>query len=258
MDCFYTIRKISRIYERKRTVIRLQKYLADAGVSSRRKCEQLILQGRVQVNGKTVTEPGTKVEGSEEIRVDGRIIRPGHKKVYILLNKPKGYISSVKDQFSRKTVIDLVSGISERIYPVGRLDYDTSGLIILTNDGEFANMLMHPRNEVEKVYRAEIKGMLSEDDIERLENGLDIGWHVTAPACVRIIDKSAERSVVEITIHEGKNRQVRKMFDAVGHPVLRLKRTAIGGITAGNLAEGKWRHLSKAEIDMLRSRYGDF
>ncbi|NLH97267.1 MAG: rRNA pseudouridine synthase [Clostridiaceae bacterium] len=237
-------------------MIRLQKFLADAGVSSRRKCEELILQGRVQVNGKIVTEPGTKVEGSEEIKVDGEVIRPGRKRVYILLNKPTGYISSVKDQFSRKTVVDLVSGIKERIYPVGRLDYDTSGLIILTNDGEFANMLMHPRNEVEKVYVAEVEGRLDAEDIRRLEKGLDIGGHTTAPARVMIIEESAGRSVVEIAIHEGKNRQVRRMFEAVGHPVLRLKRTAIGGITDSSLTEGKWRHLRREEIDMLRSKYG--
>ena len=239
-------------------MIRLQKFLADAGVSSRRKCEELILQGRVQVNGKTVTEPGTKVAGSEEIKVDGKVIRSGQKKVYILLNKPTGYISSVKDQFSRKTVIDLVSGIKERIYPVGRLDYDTSGLIILTNDGEFANMLMHPRNEVEKVYVAEVQGRLSADDVKRLENGLDIGDHVTSPARVKIIGESAGRSVVEIAIHEGKNRQVRRMFEAVGHPVMRLKRTSIGGITDRGLEVGKWRHLSEAEIEMLRSEYVSF
>ena len=239
-------------------MIRLQKFLADAGVSSRRKCEELILQGRVQVDGKTVTEPGTKVEGSEYIRVDGKVIRPGREKNYILLNKPAGCISSVKDQFSRKTVIDLVSGIRERIYPVGRLDYDTSGLIILTNDGEFANMLMHPRHEAEKVYKAEIKGRLSAGDIGRLRSGVDIGNHITAPAHVKVINESAQRSVVEIRIHEGRNRQVRKMFEAVGHPVMRLERTAIGGITADGLEEGKWRHLTEEEINMLRTKYGDF
>ena len=156
-------------------MIRLQKFLADAGIASRRKCEELISQGRVQVNGRVVTEPGTKVEGTEEIKVDGKQIVPEHKKVYILLNKPVGYISSVKDQFSRKTVIDLVDTVRERIYPVGRLDYDTSGLIILTNDGEFANMLMHPRHEVQKVYRAVVKGRLNEQDTEKLQNGVDIG-----------------------------------------------------------------------------------
>ncbi|HOA54980.1 MAG: pseudouridine synthase [Acetivibrionales bacterium] len=239
----------------KRTVIRLQKYLADAGVSSRRKCEELISQGRVQVNGRIVTEPGTKVEGTEEIRVDGKKVEPAKRKIYILLNKPVGYISSVRDQFSRKTVIDLVSGIKERIYPVGRLDYDTSGLIILTNDGEFANMLMHPRHEAEKVYRAEVEGMLGADDINRLEKGIDIGGYVTAPASVRVIDKTKKRSVVEISIHEGKNRQVRRMFESIGHPVLKLKRTAIGGITVGTLEEGKWRYLTKTEVEDLKLKY---
>ena len=226
--------------------------------SSRRRCEELISQGRVQVNGKVVTEPGTKVDGSEEIRVDGKVIRPGNKKVYILLNKPAGYISSSKDQFSRKTVIDLVSSVTERVYPVGRLDYDTSGLIILTNDGEFANMLMHPRHEVEKVYKAEVEGKLNAGEVEKLEKGLDIGGYVTAPASVRIIGESSYRSVVEIRMHEGKNRQVRRMFEAIGHPVIRLKRTAIGGITAGGLEEGRWRYLSKAEVEKLKSGHGIF
>jgi 23S rRNA pseudouridine2605 synthase len=239
-------------------VVRLQKYLAGAGVASRRRCEELISQGRVQVNGKVVTEPGTKVDGSEEIRVDGKVIRPGNKKVYILLNKPAGYISSSKDQFSRKTVIDLVSSVTERVYPVGRLDYDTSGLIILTNDGEFANMLMHPRHEVEKVYKAEVEGKLNAGEVEKLEKGLDIGGYVTAPASVRIIGESSYRSVVEIRMHEGKNRQVRRMFEAIGHPVIRLKRTAIGGITAGGLEEGRWRYLSKAEVEKLKSGHGIF
>lgn len=239
-------------------MVRLQKYLAGAGVASRRRCEELISQGRVQVNGKVVTEPGTKVDGSEEIRVDGKVIRPGNKKVYILLNKPAGYISSSKDQFSRKTVIDLVSSVTERVYPVGRLDYDTSGLIILTNDGEFANMLMHPRHEVEKVYKAEVEGKLNAGEVEKLEKGLDIGGYVTAPASVRIIGESSYRSVVEIRMHEGKNRQVRRMFEAIGHPVIRLKRTAIGGITAGGLEEGRWRYLSKAEVEKLKSGHGIF
>lgn len=243
---------ISIAFERNNAVIRLQKYLADAGVASRRKCEELISQGRVEVNGKVLTEPGTKVEGIEEIKVDGKVIGPGHKKVYILLNKPAGYISSAKDQFSRKTVIDLADTVRERIYPVGRLDYDTSGLIILTNDGELANLLMHPRHEVRKVYRAVIRGMLSDQDIERLEKGIDIGGYVTAPAKVSVIRASAGNSTVDIEIHEGKNRQVRRMFEAVGHPVRRLKRTAIGALTISGLDEGQWRHLSKTEVEMLK------
>lgn len=233
-------------------MIRLQKYLADAGVASRRKCEEFITQGRVQVNGRIVTEPGLKVEGTEEIKVDGKAVMPEQKKVYILLNKPVGYISSVKDQFDRKTVTDLVDTVRERIYPVGRLDYDTSGLIILTNDGEFANMLMHPRHEVRKVYRAVIKGVLSQEDIEQLQHGIDIGGYTTAPAKIMVRKTSADRSVVDIQIHEGKNRQVRRMFDAAGHPVLHLRRIAIGNLTIGGLEEGHWRYLSKKEVEALK------
>ncbi len=237
-------------------MIRLQKYLADAGVSSRRKCEELISQGRVEVNGRIVNEPGSKVDGSEEIKVDGRTIEPETKKVYILLNKPVGYISSAKDQFSRKTVVDLTDTVKERIYPVGRLDYDTSGLIILTNDGGFANILMHPRHEVRKKYRAVISGMLSDEDIKKLEQGLDIGGYTTVPAKVTVRRAAADRSIVDIEIHEGKNRQVRRMFEAVGHPVRQLKRTAIGDLAVGGLEEGQWRHLSKKEVVALKG--GDF
>jgi 23S rRNA pseudouridine2605 synthase len=231
--------------------IRLQKFLADAGVASRRKCEEMIASGIVKVNGIVVTEPGTKVDGSKDISLNDIPVRSGTKKVYILLNKPVGYISSAKDQFSRKTVVDLVD-IKERVYPVGRLDYDTSGLIILTNDGEFANILMHPRHEIDKTYRAVIKGMLNEKQIEMLRCGLDIGGYITAPAGVRIIKAEDRESIIEITIHEGKNRQVRRMFEAAGHVVLRLKRVAIGQVTIGGLEEGKWRNLSKREIDMLK------
>lgn len=235
--------------------IRLQKFLADAGVASRRRCEELIADGVVTVNGVAVTQPGTKVDGSEDIRVNDIAVRSVSKKVYILLNKPVGYISSARDQFSRKTVVDLVD-IKERIYPVGRLDYDTSGLIILTNDGEFANILMHPRHMIEKTYRASIKGALDDRQAEMLRNGLDIGGYITAPAKVRIIKADERESVVELKIHEGKNRQVRRMFEAVGHPVMHLKRIAIGQLTISGLEEGKWRHLSKREIEMLKGEFG--
>jgi 23S rRNA pseudouridine2605 synthase len=232
------------------TKIRLQKYLADAGVASRRKCEEFIASGLVEVNGVLITEPGTKVDGTEEIKLKGKSVKLTHKKIHILLNKPVGYISSTKDQFLRKTVVDLV-GINERIYPVGRLDYDTSGLIILTNDGEFANILMHPRYETDKTYRAVIKGKLSGNETRMLENGIDIGGFITTPAKVRIVRSEEIKSIVEITIHEGKNRQVRKMFQAAGHTVVHLKRVAIGEISIEGLEEGKWRYLSKKEIESL-------
>lgn len=232
--------------------IRLQKFLAEAGVASRRKSEELISQGRVEVNGQVVTTPGTKISGFERICVDGREIRHEQKKIYILLNKPVGYISSAKDQFSRKTVLDLIGTVKERIYPVGRLDYDTSGLIILSNDGDFANKMMHPRHQMQKVYRAEIIGELSDEDIKRIENGMQIDDYKTAPAKIHIVSTAAERSIIEVTIHEGKNRQVRKMFETLEHPILHLKRVAIGSIGIGGLEEGKWRYLSKNEIQGLK------
>jgi 23S rRNA pseudouridine2605 synthase len=236
--------------------IRLQKYMAEAGVASRRKCEELIAQGRVEVDGVVVSEPGTKVNGDEIIKVDGKEVKKEQKKVYILLNKPVGVISSAKDQFSRKTVLDLVEGIDERIYPVGRLDYDTSGLIILTNDGEFANMLMHPSHEQEKTYHAQIKGRLGEEDIRMLETGIEIEDYRTSPAKVRVLQTAPRDTTVEITIHEGRNRQVRKMFEALEHQVLRLRRTGIGSIGIGGLEEGKWRYLSRNEIETLKGGEG--
>ena len=232
--------------------IRLQKYMADAGIASRRKSEELIAQGRVEVDGVVVTAPGTRLKGTEAVKVDGKEIRPAQKKIYILLNKPVGYITSAKDQFSRKTVLDLVCGVSERIYPVGRLDYDTSGLILLTNDGELTNKLTHPRHEVNKVYVAVTDGAFTEEDVRKLRAGIRIEGYITAPALVRIIEKGGKTSVVEITIHEGRNRQVRKMFETLGYPILGLKRTAIGPIGIGGLEEGKWRFLSKDEIDLLK------
>lgn len=233
--------------------IRLQKYMAEAGVASRRKCEELIAMGKVEVNGQVVTLPGTKIFGNEVIKVDGKEIRQEQNKVYVLLNKPVGYISTSKDQFSRKTVLDLVDTIKKRIYPVGRLDYDTSGLMILTNDGELANRLTHPKHEMNKVYRVMIDGNIRESDIKSLKTGISIEDYTTAPAKVHIIETSKKESIVEITIHEGKNRQVRKMFEALGYAVLRLKRVAIGPITIEGLEEGKWRYLSKKEIEALKN-----
>ena len=236
--------------------IRLQKYLAEAGVASRRKCEELIAMGRVEVNGQVVTVPGTKINGEEMIKVDGRQIRQEQKKVYILLNKPVGYISTSKDQFSRKTVLDLIDAVKERIYPVGRLDYDTSGLIVLTNDGELANRLTHPKHEMQKVYRVMIDGSLKEEDIKSFQTGIAIEDYTTAPAKVKVIETTKKDSIIELTIHEGKNRQVRKMFETLGYAVLRLKRVAVGPIVIEGLEEGKWRYLSKKEIEALKKTAG--
>ncbi|RJR10474.1 rRNA pseudouridine synthase [Candidatus Parcubacteria bacterium] len=231
--------------------IRLQKYLADSGVASRRKAEELIRQGRVVVNGTKVVSMGHKVTESDSIEVDGREIRLKNSRIYVMLNKPAGYVTTVKDQFSRKTVTDLLPEISERIYPVGRLDYDTSGLLILTNDGDFAYMLTHPKHEIDKVYVAEVKGHVTDEDIRIFEQGIRIEDYTTSPSQLKIIKKGKESSTIEIIIHEGKNRQVRKMCEAIGHPVIALKRTAIGKLMLGKLTEGKWRYLSEEEVKLF-------
>ncbi len=231
--------------------VRINKYLANLGVASRRSIDEMVEQGRITVNGKPATA-GMKVNPwKDEVNVDGKMVTRKDVLTYIILNKPKGVVSTAEDTHQRETVTDMVK-TEVRLYPVGRLDYDTSGLIILTNDGEFANILMHPRHEIDKTYRAVIKGMLNEKQIEMLRCGLDIGGYITAPAGVRIIKAEDRESIIEITIHEGKNRQVRRMFEAAGHVVLRLKRVAIGQVTIGGLEEGKWRNLSKREIDMLK------
>mgnify|MGYP000344665603 FL=1 len=219
--------------------MRLQKYIAECGVASRRKSEELIKQGRVKVNGIPVSEMGVKVSDEDVVEVDGRRISLEQKKVYIMLNKPVGYISSVRDQFSRNTVVDLIKGVKERIYPVGRLDYDTSGLLLLTNDGDFAFRLTHPKHEMKKTYIAEMEGVPDSNDIESFQNGLRIEDYVTSPAELTVLEKRKSSSIVKVVIHEGKNRQVRKMCDAIGHPVISLKRIAIGDLYLKNLPEGQ-------------------
>lgn len=229
--------------------MRLQKYLAQMGIASRRKAEELISEGVIKVNGNTVTEMGYKVTDQDIIEVNGKIIAGKEKKVYVLLNKPVGYISTAKDQFGRPSVVELISGIKERLYPVGRLDYDTSGLIILTNDGEFTYKMTHPKHEIKKVYLAMVQGIPSQEELKAFKNGLKIEDYITSKASIKIIENEGDKSWVEIAIHEGKNRQVRKMCEAIGHPVIKLKRTAIGPLTLGDLSEGRWRILSKKEIE---------
>jgi 23S rRNA pseudouridine2605 synthase len=231
--------------------MRLQKYLAEVGIASRRKSEELIRDGAVKVNGISVTEMGYRVTGEEVIEVNGRIVPGSPKKVYVMLNKPVGYISTAKDQFGRPSVIELIKGVNVRIYPVGRLDYDTSGLIILSNDGEFTYKMTHPKHEIKKVYSAMIYGIPSQEEIRAFKSGLRIEDYITSKANIKIIEIVGDKSWVEITIHEGKNRQVRKMCDAIGHPVIKLKRTAIGSLNIGDLKEGNWRYLDKKEIESL-------
>lgn len=227
---------------------RLQKYMASCGIASRRKCEDIILDGRVMVNGAIVNKLGFKVDISKDtVKVDGKIIKQEERKVYIALNKPEGIICSANDDRNRKTVIDIVN-IKERIYPVGRLDYDTSGLIILTNDGEVYNKIVHPKYEKEKTYVAEIVGKFNEDQLDKFRTGIDIGDYVTSRATAREIKEYRNTSIVEIKIHEGKNRQVRRMCETLGHPVVTLKRVAIGNLKLGNLKLGEWIYLEKDRI----------
>lgn len=230
--------------------IRLQKFMADSGVASRRKCEEIILQGKVKVNGIKVTELGTKVTEDDEVSVDGKVIKKVFKKVYIAMNKPVGFITSVSDEFDRPTVINLVEDeIHTRVYPVGRLDFDTEGLLIMTNDGELTYKLTHPKHLVYKTYVATLNDVPHPKDIEKLKKGVFIDGRKTQPPKVNWL----RDNIVEISIFEGRNRQVRKMFEAIGYEVVNLQRIAVGNLTLGNIPLGRWRHLSNAEINYLKS-----
>ena len=234
---------------------RLQKFLAEMGIASRRKSEELIRLGKIKVNGKVVTELGIKVRvGLDKIEYNGKILEKKEEKVYILLNKPIGYVTTVKDQFNRNTVIDLLKGINVRLVPVGRLDMYTSGALLLSNDGDFINKVTHPKNEIEKTYNATVVGKVTEQDIEMLKNGVEIcendKIYKTKKAKVKIlkIDNEKNLSRIQIVIHEGKNRQVRKMCEAINKKVLALHRSKIGEIDVKDLQLGKWRYLTKNEI----------
>lgn len=232
--------------------MRLQKFLATAGIASRRKSEELILAGKVKVNGEIITELGTKVSEDDVVEYNGKIVEQEDKKVYILLNKPKGYVTTVKDEKKRKTVMHLLHGIKERLYPVGRLDFTTEGLLILTNDGDLTYRVTHPKHELSKVYKAFVKGHFTLDEIRQFESGLKIDDYVTSEAKLDVIRENANTSTVEITIHEGKNRQVRKMCEALGHRVLELERIQLGDITLDGVERGKFRHLTDEEIEYLK------
>lgn len=231
---------------------RLQKVMAHAGVDSRRKCEQLILDGRVKVNGQVVRELGVKVGNNDRIEVDEVPIYKEEPR-YILLNKPRAVISAVSDDKNRRVVLDLIEGVSERIYPVGRLDYDTTGLIILTNDGEFANLLMHPKHQIDKIYVAKVKGILNQNALNKLERGVVIDGKKTSKAKVKVISSNPnnQTSIVELTIHEGWNHQVKKMFESVGHPVMKLKRERFAFLDIRGLEVSQWRDLTAFEVDKL-------
>ena len=233
---------------------RLQKILSQAGICSRREAENRILAGRVMVNGQAVTELGVKVDPDKDsIVVDGEPIT-AQRQLYILLNKPPGVVTTLSDPQGRKTVADLLRGVPERVYPVGRLDFYSQGLLLLTNDGDLANRLMHPRHHVDKTYLVKAAGVVTEDRLDVLRTGIALSDGVTAPALIRIlkVDQAAQFSMIEITIHEGKNRQIRRMFEAIGHPVQQLERIKIAFLTLQNLPSGSFRSLTTNEVNRLK------
>lgn len=234
-------------------IVRLQKYISMCGAASRREAERLIADGKVSVNGKVVREMGVKVEaGADKVSLSGEELKLVMKKYYIMLNKPAGYVTTVKDQFERPTVIDLIKkDISARVVPVGRLDYETEGLLLMTNDGDFNYHISHPKFNTTKTYYVEINGGITIKGIKALRHGVHIDDYVTSPAEVEMLKAEKGKTSFNITIHEGRNRQVRKMFEAVGCRVTYLKRIKIGNVELGNLPSGHWRHLTSGEISYL-------
>jgi len=235
--------------------IRLQKIISQAGIASRRAAEKLIAEGRVTVNGHTVLEMGTKADPArDDIRLDGRRLKPPERHRYILLYKPTGYVTTRSDPQRRRTVIDLLRGVKEYVYPVGRLDYDTEGLLLLTNDGDLAAKLTHPRHEVDRTYDARVAGMPDDEAVERLRRGIPLDGRRTMPADVLLINKGRrdEDGVLLVTIREGRNRQVRRMLEAVGHPVQSLRRIRFGPISDRRLKPGDWRELTVDEVEKLK------
>lgn len=233
--------------------MRINKYIAQAGIASRRKADELIANGNVKINGAVMMEPGYDVQDGDKVEVNGRAISTNTKMEYLLLNKPWGVITSVEDDKERITVMEFVQDVDARLFPVGRLDYNTTGALIMTNDGDLTYRVTHPRHELGKTYRALVKGVISNEKLAKLRNGVDIGGYITKKARVSVIKAGKGSTLVEITIHEGKNRQVRKMFAAIGNPVQTLERIAIGPIRLGHLKEGHYRKLTKEEIEYLKN-----
>ncbi|MGB9716325.1 MAG: pseudouridine synthase [Thermodesulfovibrionales bacterium] len=234
---------------------RIQKVLSELGITSRRKAEQLILEGKVTVNGKVATI-GMKVDPEKDyIKVEGKLItgfKRDFKKVYLMFNKPKGVVTTLFDPEGRTTIKDFLKGVKYRVFPVGRLDYDSEGLLLLTNDGDFANAVMHPSKKISKTYHVKVKGIPEEEDIEKLRRGIKLEDGITSHAKVKRIRKGEVNSWLEITIYEGKKRQIRRMFENIGHPVLKLKRIRIDGLELGNLEPGAYRYLSEDEIIKIK------
>ncbi len=231
---------------------RLQKVMAHGGVASRRQSEQLILAGKVKVNGHVVTELGTKVDPkTDHITVDGKPLQGKEQHVYYILNKPRGYITTAADERGRKTVIQLLNGVSERVYPVGRLDYDSDGLLLLTNDGELTQRVIHPSYHMRKVYVVKVKGVITDETVQQLREGVELEDGMTNSAYVEVLLREKKASLLRIGIHEGRNRQIRRMCNAVGHEVIRLTRTQVGPITLGKLETGQFRALTHQELGKL-------
>ena len=232
--------------------MRINKYLSGCGLDSRRKCEQLVLDGRVKVNGKKVTDLATDVNDYDIVEVDGHYVTLKEKKTYIMLNKPKGCVTTVSDDKGRKTVLDFVK-VKTRVYPVGRLDYDTEGLLLLTDDGDLANVIMHPRNAVKKTYSVRIEGEISDAELKKLRNGVEFGGVKYSPAEVKVVDFEKGETKLTVTVVEGKNHEIKNMLEAVGKSVSFLKRVSIGELKVGGLKRGEWRYLKPEEIAYLKS-----
>ena len=233
--------------------MRINKYLALSGITSRRKAEELIKDAKIKVNGKVTLDLSTDIKPTDIVKYDNHIVRVTQNYVYYKLNKPKGFVSTLSDDKGRKTIIDLLRGVHQRVFPVGRLDYDTEGLILLTNDGEITNILTKPNSEIEKTYMVHIEGKIINEEIKQLCAGVDIGGYVTKECSIQLIDANEKSSKLLVIITEGKNRQIRKMFDAINKPVTFLRRTQIGEIRLGGLSRGEYRELNNKEIKYLNS-----
>lgn len=233
--------------------MRINKYIAQCGIASRRKAEDIIKLGKIKVNGKVTTDLSTDIRDTDIVSIDNKTIKVVSNYVYYKLNKPKGYITSTSDDKDRKTVINLMRGVHYRVFPIGRLDYDTEGLLLLTNDGDIANILTKPNSEVKKTYIVHIEGSINKDDIKKLSSGVDIGDYITRPCSVELIETNETQSKLKVAITEGKNRQIRKMFSSIGKEVTFLRRIQIGDIKLGGLSRGEYAPLNQKEIRYLKS-----
>lgn len=245
---------IQKEQEKKQMLERIQKIMAQGGIASRREAERLILDGRVTLNGKVVVELGTKADTDNDyIKVNGKLITRPEPKTYVILFKPRGYVTTSKDPEGRPTVMELLEKVKVRVFPVGRLDYDTEGLILCTNDGDLAHRLQHPSHEIPKTYLVKVDGVPTPDGIAKLRNGIKLKDGMTAPARVKIIRKAEANSWLEVIIHEGRNRQIKRMFEAIGHSVIKLKREGLAFLTLGDLKPGEFRHLTSEEVKNLKA-----